>query len=113
MASELFAEVHRGKKVRLLGIYASHFGAASLSSGSSRSRRRPRRSTSVRDEVQKRFGERRSRGRASSAAASAATPPTSRRARRLARPPGGPMFAQTYEGAHANLDACLVHVLAP
>ena len=26
VASELFAEVHRGKKVRLLGIYASHFG---------------------------------------------------------------------------------------
>ena len=28
VASELFAEVHRGKKVRLLGIYASHFGEA-------------------------------------------------------------------------------------
>ena len=28
VASELYAEVHRGKKVRLLGIYASHFGEA-------------------------------------------------------------------------------------
>src|SRR4030042_2073272 len=28
VAAQLFTEVHRGKKVRLLGIYASHFGEA-------------------------------------------------------------------------------------
>ena len=81
VASELFAEVHRGKKVRLLGIYASHFGEGKpqlalfdepkAPSPRRHGARRGRRSAS---------GTRRSRGRASSAAASAATPPTSRRA---------------------------------
>jgi DNA polymerase-4 len=57
MASELFAEVHRGQKVRLLGIYASHFGAGAPQLGLFDEPRAPSPADRVRDEVAKRFGD--------------------------------------------------------
>ena len=57
LASELFAEVHRGKKVRLLGIYASHFGAETPQLGLFEEAKAPSPLDRVRDEVQKRFGD--------------------------------------------------------
>jgi nucleotidyltransferase/DNA polymerase involved in DNA repair len=57
VASELFAEVHRGKKVRLLGIYASHFGEAKPQLALFDEPKVPSPLDRVRDEVQKRFGE--------------------------------------------------------
>ncbi len=56
-ASELYAEVHRGKKVRLLGIYASHFGAEKPQLGLFEEPKAPSPVDRVRDEVQKRFGD--------------------------------------------------------
>jgi hypothetical protein len=57
MASELFAEVHRGKKVRLLGIYASHFGEGTPQLGLFDQPKAPSPADRVRDEVRKRFGD--------------------------------------------------------
>jgi nucleotidyltransferase/DNA polymerase involved in DNA repair len=57
LASELFAETHRGRKVRLLGIYASHFGDATPQRGLFDEPRAPAPADRVRDEVRKRFGE--------------------------------------------------------
>jgi DNA polymerase-4 len=57
IASELFAEVHRGKPVRLLGVYASHFGAEKPQLGLFEQPKAPSPLDRVRDEVQKRFGE--------------------------------------------------------
>jgi len=57
VASELFAEVHRGKKVRLLGVYASHFGAEKPQLGLFEEAKVPASLDRVRDEVQRRFGE--------------------------------------------------------
>ncbi len=56
-ASELYAEVHRGKKVRLLGIYASHFGEGTPQLGLFDEPRAPSPADRVRDEVAKRFGD--------------------------------------------------------
>jgi DNA polymerase-4 len=56
-ASELFSEVHRGRRVRLLGIYASHFGAETPQLGLFEEAKAPSPLDRVRDEVQKRFGE--------------------------------------------------------
>jgi len=56
-ASELFAEVHRGKKVRLLGIYASHFGEATPQLGLFDKPKAPAPADRLRDEVRKRFGD--------------------------------------------------------
>jgi hypothetical protein len=57
VASELFAEVHRGKKVRLLGIYASHFGEGTPQLGLFDEPKAPSAADRVRDEVRKRFGD--------------------------------------------------------
>jgi DNA polymerase-4 len=57
VASELFAEVHRGSKVRLLGIYASHFGEASPQLGLFEEPKARSPADRLRDEVAKRFGE--------------------------------------------------------
>ena len=57
VASELFAEVHRGKKVRLLGVYASHFGAEKPQLALFDEPRVLSPLDRVRDAVQKRFGE--------------------------------------------------------
>jgi len=57
VASELFAEVHRGKKVRLLGIYASHFGEATPQLGLFDGPKAPTPADRLRDEVRKRFGD--------------------------------------------------------
>ena len=57
VASELYAEVHRGKKVRLLGIYASHFGEAKPQLALFDEPRAPSPLDKVRDEVTKRFGD--------------------------------------------------------
>jgi nucleotidyltransferase/DNA polymerase involved in DNA repair len=57
VASELFAEVHRGKKVRLLGIYASHFGEATPQLGLFDEPKAPSPADRLRDEVRKRFGD--------------------------------------------------------
>ncbi len=57
VASELFAEVHRGRKVRLLGIYASHFGEGEPQLALFDEPRAPSPADRVRDEVRKRFGE--------------------------------------------------------
>ena len=56
-ASELYAEVHRGKKVRLLGIYASHFGEVKPQLGLFEEPKAPSPLDRVRDEVAKRFGD--------------------------------------------------------
>ncbi len=57
VAAALFAEVHRGKKVRLLGIYASHFGEGTPQLGLFDEPRAPSPADRVRDEVAKRFGD--------------------------------------------------------
>ena len=57
VASELYAEVHGGKKVRLLGIYASHFGEGTPQLGLFDGPRTPTPADRVRDEVAKRFGD--------------------------------------------------------
>jgi nucleotidyltransferase/DNA polymerase involved in DNA repair len=57
VASELFAEVHRGRKVRLLGIYASHFGEGTPQLGLFGEPKVPSPADRVRDEVRKRFGD--------------------------------------------------------
>lgn len=57
VASELLAEVHRGKKVRLLGIYASHFGEGTPQLGLFDEPKAPSPADRLRDEVRKRFGD--------------------------------------------------------
>jgi DNA polymerase-4 len=57
VASELFAEVHRGRKVRLLGIYASHFGEGAPQLGLFDEPKAPTPADRLRDEVRKRFGD--------------------------------------------------------
>ena len=57
LAGELFAETHRGKKVRLLGISTSHFGDAKPQLGLFDAPKAPSRADRLRDEVQKRFGD--------------------------------------------------------
>jgi DNA polymerase-4 len=57
VASELFAETHRAKKVRLLGIYTSHFGEATPQLGLFDEPKAPSPADRVRDEVRKRFGD--------------------------------------------------------
>ena len=57
VASELYAEVHRGKKVRLLGIYASHFGEGTPQLGLFDEPTAPSPADRIRDEVAKRFGD--------------------------------------------------------
>jgi DNA polymerase-4 len=54
--SALFAEVHRGHKVRLLGVYASHFGSGSSQLELFAEERDPSPADRVRDEVTRRFG---------------------------------------------------------
>jgi nucleotidyltransferase/DNA polymerase involved in DNA repair len=57
LASELFAEVHRGKKVRLLGIYASHFGEEAPQLALFHEPKAPSPVDTLRDQVKKRFGD--------------------------------------------------------
>jgi DNA polymerase-4 len=57
VASELFAEVHRGRKVRLLGIYASHFGEGKPQLSLFDEPAAPSPADRLRDEVRKRFGD--------------------------------------------------------
>ena len=57
VAWELFAEVHRGKKVRLVGIYTSHFGEGTPQLGLFEEPKAPAPMDRVRDLVRKRFGE--------------------------------------------------------
>ncbi|HSD65940.1 MAG TPA: DNA polymerase IV [Vicinamibacteria bacterium] len=57
LASELFAETHRGRKVRLLGIYTSHFGEGTPQLGLFEEPKAPSPADRVRDEVRKRFGD--------------------------------------------------------
>jgi nucleotidyltransferase/DNA polymerase involved in DNA repair len=57
VASELLAEVHRGKKVRLLGIYASHFGEGTPQLGLFDEPKVPTPADRLRDEVRRRFGD--------------------------------------------------------
>jgi nucleotidyltransferase/DNA polymerase involved in DNA repair len=57
VASELFAEVHGRKKVRLVGIYASHFGEATPQLGLFDAPKQPSPVDRVRDEVRRRFGD--------------------------------------------------------
>jgi nucleotidyltransferase/DNA polymerase involved in DNA repair len=57
VAHELFSEVHREKKVRLLGIYASHFGEARPQLSLFEEPKAPTPADRVRDEVRRRFGE--------------------------------------------------------
>jgi DNA polymerase-4 len=57
VASELFAEVHHGAKVRLLGIYASHFAEGEPQLGLFDEPRAASPADRVRDEVRKRFGD--------------------------------------------------------
>jgi DNA polymerase-4 len=54
--SALFAEVHRGRRVRLLGVYASHFGPGSPQLELFAEDPRPSPADRVRDEVTRRFG---------------------------------------------------------
>jgi nucleotidyltransferase/DNA polymerase involved in DNA repair len=54
---ELFGEVHRGRKVRLLGVYASHFGDESPQLPLFAETAAPSRLDRVRDEVTRRFGD--------------------------------------------------------
>jgi DNA polymerase-4 len=53
----LFGEVHRGKKVRLLGIYASHFGDATPQLSLFDEPKPASPADRVRDEVRRRFGD--------------------------------------------------------
>jgi DNA polymerase-4 len=57
VASELFDDVHSGRKVRLLGIYASHFGERAPQLELFAEPKAPSRLDSVRDEVARRFGD--------------------------------------------------------
>jgi DNA polymerase IV len=57
VAFELFSEVHRGKKVRLLGIYASHFGEGRPQLSLFDEPKAPTPADRVRDEVRRRFGD--------------------------------------------------------
>jgi DNA polymerase-4 len=57
VASELFAETHHGKRVRLLGIYTSHFGDATPQLGLFDEPKAPSPADRIRDEVRKRFGD--------------------------------------------------------
>ena len=57
VAWELFAEVHRGKKVRLVGIYTSHFGDETPQLALFEEPKAPAPMDRVRDLVRKRFGE--------------------------------------------------------
>jgi nucleotidyltransferase/DNA polymerase involved in DNA repair len=57
LASELFSETHRGKRVRLLGISTSHFGDATPQLGLFEGPKEPSPADRVRDEVRKRFGD--------------------------------------------------------
>ncbi len=57
VASELLAETHRGRKVRLLGISTSHFGDATPQLGLFEPPKVPTAADRLRDEVQKRFGD--------------------------------------------------------
>jgi DNA polymerase-4 len=57
VAQQLFAEVHGRKRVRLLGIYASHFGEATPQLGLFDPRPAPSPVDRVRDEVRRRFGD--------------------------------------------------------
>ncbi len=57
VASELFAEVHRGRKVRLLGIYASHLGEGTPQLGLFDEPKAPSPADRLRDEVARRFGD--------------------------------------------------------
>jgi nucleotidyltransferase/DNA polymerase involved in DNA repair len=57
VANELFAEVHGCKRVRLLGIYASHFGEATAQLGLFEEKPEPTRFDRVRDELSRRFGD--------------------------------------------------------
>jgi DNA polymerase IV len=57
LVSEFFDETHRGKKVRLLGIYTSHFGEATPQLGLFDGPKAPSPADRVRDEVRKRFGD--------------------------------------------------------
>jgi DNA polymerase-4 len=57
VAFELFSEVHRGKRVRLLGIYASHFGEAKPQLSLFDEPKAPTPADRVRDEVRRRFGD--------------------------------------------------------
>jgi DNA polymerase-4 len=57
VASELFAEVHGKKRVRLVGIYASHFGEPTPQLGLFEPQPAPTQVDRVRDEVRRRFGD--------------------------------------------------------
>jgi DNA polymerase-4 len=57
VASELFAEVHGRKKVRLVGIYASHFDEPRQQLGLFDAQPQMSRVDRVRDEVRRRFGD--------------------------------------------------------
>jgi nucleotidyltransferase/DNA polymerase involved in DNA repair len=54
--SALFGEVHRGKKVRLVGVYASHFGPGSPQLELFAENEAPSSADRLRDEVTQRFG---------------------------------------------------------
>ncbi len=54
--SALFAEVHRGRRVRLLGVYSSHFGSDSPQLGLFSEEEAPSPADRLRDEVSQRFG---------------------------------------------------------
>jgi DNA polymerase-4 len=56
VVSALFAEVHRGRKVRLLGVYASHFGSPALQLELFGGGDTPSAADRLRDEVARRFG---------------------------------------------------------
>jgi len=57
VASELFAEVHGRRRVRLVGIYASHFGEATPQLGLFDAQPEPGPVDRVRDELRRRFGD--------------------------------------------------------
>ena len=57
VASELFAEVHGRRRVRLLGIYTSHFGDATPQLGLFEAPKPAARVDRVRDELNRRFGD--------------------------------------------------------
>ncbi len=57
VASELFAETHRGRKVRLLGVSTSHFGDATPQLGLFDPPKAPSPADRLRDELKKRFGD--------------------------------------------------------
>jgi DNA polymerase-4 len=56
VVSGLFAEVHRGRRVRLLGIYTSHFGSESPQLALFPEDEAPSPADRLRDEVTRRFG---------------------------------------------------------